>query len=72
MRCVVPVGKSMKGVQYLVDDEGHPKSVLIDLDEWGGLWETVEDLMVIQERKGEETVSWEEIKRAEDEVRHPV
>jgi hypothetical protein len=58
----------MKGVQYLVDDAGNEKSVLIDLESWGDVWETMEDLMIIAERKEEESVSWDEIKRAEDAV----
>ncbi len=59
----------MKGVQFLVDKEGNPKSVLIDLEAWGDIWETMEDLMTIEEREQEPTVSWNEIKRAEDALR---
>ena len=66
---MVSLANRMKGVQYLVDKEGNPKSVLIDLEAWGDIWETMEDIMVVEERKDEATISWDEIKRAEDAIR---
>ena len=29
----------MKGIQFVVDEAGNKKAVLIDLEEWGELWE---------------------------------
>ena len=29
----------MKGIQFLVDERGNPKSVILDLDEWQEIWE---------------------------------
>jgi hypothetical protein len=52
----------MEGVQFLVNDKGEKTSVLIDLSEWGDLWEDFYDLMVSHSRQDEEEVSWDELK----------
>ena len=57
----------MKGVQFVVDEQGNRNAVLIDLSQWGELWEDIYDVMVSQARGGEPQVSWEELK-AEMEV----
>jgi hypothetical protein len=53
----------MKGVQFVVDDRGRKKAVLIDLKEWGELWEDFYDVMVSKARENEPTVSWEDMKK---------
>ncbi len=52
----------MRGIQFVVDDKGEKKAVLIDLSEWGEIWEDIYDALVSQSRKDESTVSWEELK----------
>jgi hypothetical protein len=52
----------MRGIQFVVDEAGKKKAVLIDLEEWGELWEDFCDVLVSQSRKGEEVVKWEEMK----------
>lgn len=52
----------MKGIQFVVDDSGKKRAVLIDLEEWGELWEDFYDVLVSESRKNEPTVSWEELK----------
>jgi hypothetical protein len=52
----------MKGIQFVIDDSGKKKAVLIDLEEWGELWEDFYDLLVTQSRKHEKTIAWEDIK----------
>ncbi|MGO9579101.1 MAG: hypothetical protein ACLP2P_06770 [Desulfobaccales bacterium] len=52
----------MKGIQFVVDDTGKKKAVLIDLLEWGELWEDIYDVLVAQSRKGEPMVDWEDLK----------
>ncbi|MBF8265105.1 MAG: uncharacterized protein HW384_969 [Dehalococcoidia bacterium] len=52
----------MKGIQFVIDDKGEKKAVLIDLSEWGEFWEDIYDVLVSKSRKGEPTVSWEELK----------
>lgn len=49
----------MKGIQYLVDDEGKKTAVLIDLEEYGELWEDFQDILVSQSRANEAEISWE-------------
>ena len=43
----------MKGIQFVIDDTGKKKAVLIDLSEWGELWEDIYDVLVSQSRKDE-------------------
>ncbi len=52
----------MKGVQFVVDDSGKKKAVLIDLSEWGEIWEDFYDVLVSESRKDEPTVPWQELK----------
>jgi len=51
----------MKGIQFVVDESGNKKAVLIDLAEWGEVWEDIYDVLVSLSRKGEPTVGWEEL-----------
>ena len=43
----------MKGVQYVVDDNGERKAVVIDLDQHGELWEDFYDTWLAAERANE-------------------
>ncbi|MBI3467409.1 MAG: hypothetical protein HY000_30740 [Planctomycetes bacterium] len=43
----------MRGVQYVVDEKGHPRAVLIDLKRHASLWEDLQDLMVCRQRRKE-------------------
>ena len=52
----------MKGVEFVVDDSGKKKAVLIDLEQWGELWEDFYDVLVSESRKNEPTVPWSELK----------
>ena len=52
----------MKGIQFVVDENGKKKAVLIDLEEWGELWEDFSDILVSRSRKDEPEISWEELK----------
>ena len=52
----------MEGVQFLVNEDGEKTSVLIDLAEWGDLWEDFHDLMISRSRQDESEVSWDELK----------
>lgn len=60
----------MKGVEYVIDDSGRKTAVIIDLAEWGELWEDFQDAMVSQSRMKEPRVSWEDLK-AEMKGRRP-
>jgi hypothetical protein len=52
----------MKGIQFVVDDTGKKKAVLIDLAEWGELWEDIYDVLIAYSRKDEDQVDWEDLK----------
>ena len=43
----------MKGIQFLVDEKGKKKSVLIDLKKHGRLWEDFYDAITVQQRMNE-------------------
>lgn len=52
----------MKGIQYVIDENGLKKAVLIDLTIWGEAWEDIFDAMVSKSREDEPTISWKELK----------
>jgi len=52
----------MRGIQFVVDDTGKKTAVLINLEEWGELWEDIYDILVSESRRGEPTVPWEKLK----------
>lgn len=49
----------MKGVQFVTDEQGQRVGVLLDLKEWGELWEDIYDAMIAMKRKGEPTIPLE-------------
>lgn len=49
--------------QYLVDASGEKTAVVLPLEQYRRLLEDLHDLAVVAERRDEETVGWEEIKR---------
>ena len=57
---------AVKGVQFVTDTEGRKVAVLLDLKEWGELWEDIYDNMLADERAGEPVVTLEDF---EDELR---
>jgi len=52
----------MRGIQFVIDDTGKRTAVIINLEEWGELWEDIYDILVSESRRGEPTVPWEELK----------
>jgi len=52
----------IKGIQYIVDDKGNKKSVILDLDKWGEYWEDLYDILVSEARRDEPNISWEKLK----------
>ena len=61
----------MKGIQYVVDEQGNKSAVLIDLTHWRELWEDMYDVMVSQARREEPQVSWEDLKAELDVDEQP-
>jgi hypothetical protein len=52
----------MKGVRFVVDENGERSAVLIDLTENAELWEDFYDSYVARERDGEPRESIEEVR----------
>ena len=55
----------MKSVQeqYVVDDQGTRLAVILPLKQYEQLMEDLHDLAIVAERRGEESISLEEMKR---------
>jgi hypothetical protein len=53
----------MSQAQYLVDETGKKTGVLLSLKEYEKLLEDLHDLAVVAERKAEEPIALEELKR---------
>ncbi|MGD1858902.1 MAG: hypothetical protein ACFB0E_02900 [Leptolyngbyaceae cyanobacterium] len=51
----------MRGIQFVVDEDGRKTAVLLDLQEWGELGEDFYDTLVSQSRTKEKSVSWTEL-----------
>lgn len=51
----------MRGIQFLVNEDGEKTAVLLDLQEWGDLWEDFYDILVARSRVEEETISWNDL-----------
>jgi hypothetical protein len=43
----------MIGVQFVTDEQGQRVGVLLDLKQWGELWEDIYDSVMAMERSGE-------------------
>ena len=48
----------MDGIFYLTDDQNKAVAVQIDLQKYGQWWENVVDTLLVETRKDEETVDW--------------
>ena len=45
--------QEIKGVQFVTDSSGQKVGVLLDLHEWGELWEDIYDSIVAKKRSAE-------------------
>ncbi len=53
----------VKGVEFVVDDNGQKKAVLIDLKKHGEIWEDFYDTLRAKERESEPRESLSEVKK---------
>ena len=58
-----PVRRKLAGVDFVIDDRGEKRAVLIDLKRHGALWEDFYDAAVAAARKTEPRESLDEVKR---------
>ena len=61
----------MKGIQFVVDEQDKKSAFLIDLSQWGELWEDMYDVMVSRARRDEAQVPWEKLKAEMGADEHP-
>ena len=57
---------ALRGIQFVTDPDGHKVAVLLDLKEWGEIWEDIYDNIVADGRIAEPILS---LKEFEDELR---
>ena len=53
----------MKGVEFVVDEAGNKKAVLIDLKKHRELWEDFYDTLLVKQRKSDPRESLEDVKK---------
>ncbi|HEX8457581.1 MAG TPA: hypothetical protein VF656_09805 [Pyrinomonadaceae bacterium] len=51
---------AVRGVQFVTDSDGQKVAVMLDLKEWGELWEDIYDNMIADERADEDSTPLEE------------
>jgi hypothetical protein len=56
----------MQGIDFVINEKGIKKAVLIDLEKWGEIWEDFYDILISKEREDEEEISWEDMKQELD------
>ncbi len=52
----------MEGIQYIIDDQGKKRAVIIDLNQHGQLWEDLEDSLIADQRSNEPREPLETVK----------
>ena len=53
----------MKGIQFVIDDQGEKKAAVIDLDKHKALWEDFYDRAVAESRRNEPRETLESVKK---------
>ncbi|MBI4284608.1 MAG: hypothetical protein HY670_01745 [Chloroflexi bacterium] len=53
----------VKGVEFVVDEDGQKKAVLIDLKKHSAVWEDFYDTLRVKERESEPRESLKEVKK---------
>lgn len=53
----------MKGIEYIVGDDGERRAAVVDLSIWGEAWEDLQDVLVSLSRLTvKERISWDDLK----------
>jgi hypothetical protein len=55
--------KRAAAVQYVTDDKGRKKSVILPVETYEEMLEDIQDLVAVAERRKEKTISLEEMKK---------
>ncbi len=52
----------LEGIRYVTDERGNKLAVQIDLRKHRSVWEDFQDVMIVESRRGEKSVSLEKVK----------
>ena len=55
--------KRAPAVQYVTDEKGRKKSVILPVETYEEMLEDIQDLVAVAERRKEKTISFEEMKK---------
>jgi hypothetical protein len=55
--------KRAAAVQYVTDEKGRKKSVIVPVETYEEMLEDIQDLVAVAERRKEKTISFEEMKK---------
>lgn len=55
--------KRAAAVQYVTDEKGRKKSVILPVETYKEMLEDIQDLVAVAERRKEKTISFEEMKK---------
>jgi hypothetical protein len=55
--------KRAAAVQYVTDEKGRKKSVILPVETYEEMLEDIQDLVAVAERRKEKTISFEEMKK---------
>jgi hypothetical protein len=55
--------KRAAAVQYITDEKGRKKSVILPVETYEEMLEDIQDLVAVAERRNEKTISFEEMKK---------
>lgn len=53
----------MDGIDYIVDEKGKKKAVIIDLETYGSAYEDIEDILAAYSRLNEPRIPLEKVKK---------
>lgn len=52
----------LEGINFVTDSQNKRVAVMIDLTKYANLWEDIYDLLIVESRKQEDRISWDDIK----------
>ena len=55
--------KKASAVQYVTDEKGRKKSVILPVETYEEMLEDIQDLVAVAERRQEKTISFEQMKK---------
>jgi PHD/YefM family antitoxin component YafN of YafNO toxin-antitoxin module len=53
----------IEGIQFVTDDKGKKVAVLIDLERYGKLWESIYDQLLAEERANDKRLPYETVRK---------